>query len=331
MKFPTFGHWQSKHTFMSCAASPRWVCRALFYSVIFFLLITTAQTHAQETQLEILSLQYRLVDDVLPVLRPLVDQSGSLSGMNNQLIIRTTPENLAELKRVLAEIDRPLRSLRIHVRFADREAFSSRGHSGSVSYRKLPIEIHADDESWRGVREWRDSDQANRPSQTATAPSRHLPESRTGQITYRHWNTQNEAAGDSTYFVRTLEGRSAWIRTGEHVPFVSRSVVLYPYGHDVIDTIDYLDISAGFYVQPHLQNERVTLFISPQQDRLKRHSADHIQRRGAEMQVTGVIGEWIDLGGISNQEQDEQRGLLTKRRHSGEEEWHMWVLVEEVE
>jgi hypothetical protein len=52
---------------------------------------------------------------VLPALRPLLEPGGVLTGQRNQLIVRTSPANLAELRRALQALDqsnhRPVRSL----------------------------------------------------------------------------------------------------------------------------------------------------------------------------------------------------------------------------
>ena len=69
---------------------------------------------AQQT-LEIIPLQHTTLDRVLPVLKPLLEPGGGLSGMNNQLFIRASAANRAELKRVLAAIDMPARQLVISV------------------------------------------------------------------------------------------------------------------------------------------------------------------------------------------------------------------------
>src|SRR5215470_16921007 len=71
---------------------------------------------AQQTVLEVIQLKYRRVDEVIPVLQPLVAPQGSVSGLNNQLIVRTTPQNLEEIKRILATIDAQPRRLMVSVR-----------------------------------------------------------------------------------------------------------------------------------------------------------------------------------------------------------------------
>jgi hypothetical protein len=80
------------------------------------LCLATANAAAQGS-LEIIPLRYRTVEQVLPVLRPLLEPGGTLTGQANQLIVRTSPRNLEELRSALEAIDTPARRLQISVRF----------------------------------------------------------------------------------------------------------------------------------------------------------------------------------------------------------------------
>jgi Bacterial type II/III secretion system short domain len=97
--------------------------------------------------LEIIALKYRTVDQVLPVLRPLLEPGGTLTGQQNQLIVRASPANLAELRRALETIDRPLRRLQILVRFDDAADAASQGveASGRIGNDGSRIDVRAHD------------------------------------------------------------------------------------------------------------------------------------------------------------------------------------------
>jgi type II secretory pathway component GspD/PulD (secretin) len=100
-----------------------------------------------QQSLEVISLRYRTADQVLDTLRPLVEPGGALTGQGNQLIVRVSPANLAEIRRVLDAIDRPQRRLQISVRFDDAFDSSRRDLEvgGSVSNRGVVIEGSARD------------------------------------------------------------------------------------------------------------------------------------------------------------------------------------------
>jgi len=98
--------------------------------------------------LEIIPLRHRTVDQVLPVLRPLLEPGGTLTGRANQLIVRASAGNLAQLKQALEAIDRPLRRLQISVRFDDALDAASEGveASGRIGNRGSRIDIRAHDQ-----------------------------------------------------------------------------------------------------------------------------------------------------------------------------------------
>jgi type II secretory pathway component GspD/PulD (secretin) len=97
--------------------------------------------------LEIIPLRHRTVEQVLPVLRPLLEPGGTLSGSRGQLFLRASPANVADIKRALEAIDRPLRRLQISVRFDDALARERRGieASGTIGSGGARVGITAED------------------------------------------------------------------------------------------------------------------------------------------------------------------------------------------
>lgn len=83
----------------------------------FLLLALFAPAVFAQVTLEVISLRHRTADQVIPILRPLLEPGGALSGQFNQLIVRTSPGNLAQIRAALDAIDRPIRRLVISVRF----------------------------------------------------------------------------------------------------------------------------------------------------------------------------------------------------------------------
>lgn len=110
-------------------------------------LLCAAATLAVAQALEIIALRHRTADQVLPALRPLLEPGGTLSAHSNQLIIRTSPANLAEIRRALEVIDRPARRLQILVRFGSAQQGAARelGASGNISERGSRIDVRGRD------------------------------------------------------------------------------------------------------------------------------------------------------------------------------------------
>jgi hypothetical protein len=118
--------------------------RSAFLAAI---LAAAAVSAAGQNMLEIIALRYRTADQVLPTLRPLLEPGGTLTGQGNKLIVRASPDNLAELKRALDAIDRPLRRLQISVRFDRASDAATQGveAGGRISNRGSRVDIRAQD------------------------------------------------------------------------------------------------------------------------------------------------------------------------------------------
>jgi hypothetical protein len=111
-------------------------------------------THAfGQNALEIIPLRHSTAEQVLPALRPLIEPGATLTGQGTQLIVRTSPGNLEELKRALEAIDRPVRRLQILVRLDDAldAARQDVGASGRISNRGARVEVQAQEGNRSGL------------------------------------------------------------------------------------------------------------------------------------------------------------------------------------
>ena len=251
-----------------------------------------------QTAVEVIQLRYRQADQVIPVLQPLLGREGSISNFQNQLVIRATPAELAQIKSVLASIDTPPRRLLITVR-QDSDVSGNRREaelSGSIGNDQARVTIPGSGSREGGNVVLRDGDDRLR---ARVVDSTQAGSERIGQT------------------VQVLEGYTAFIRAGESRPVRNRQVVRTMVNGQwvdrVVETTDYRDATTGFNVRPRLQGDRVTLDIDPQ-----RETFDD-QRRGAvnvqlvATTVSGRLGEWISLGGIGEERSDDRSGILSTR------------------
>ena len=113
---------------------------------LLLLLLAAPAVFAQGT-LEVIPLRHRTAEQVLPVLRPLLEPGAAMSGQSNQLIVRTSPDNLAQIRAALEAIDRPARRLVISVRFdiALQSARSGAEAEARVSNRGSRAELRIED------------------------------------------------------------------------------------------------------------------------------------------------------------------------------------------
>ena len=277
------------------------------------LLVTPAAV--AQTTVEVLPLKYRKSEQVIPVLQPLLGRDSSISGFQNQLVIRATPAELAQLKRVLADIDTMPKRLLITVRQdadldrARREA----GVSGSIGNDNARITVPGSSSRDGGNVSYRDGDDRLR-----------------GRVV----DSQRSSNSSTSQTIQVLEGNSAFINVGESRPVRSRQVVRTVVNGQIVDRVvegtEYRDANTGFSVVPRVQGNLVTLDIDPQRETFNdgRRSTINVQR--VVTTVSGRLGEWIDLGGINESRSDNQSQLLGRSSTSSSERRGVQVKVDEL-
>ena len=281
----------------------RIAARVLVYAALGLIQLAWAQG-----VLEIIPLRHRTVDQVLPVLRPLLEPGGTLSGQSNQLIVRTSPANLAEIRRALDSIDTPLRRLVISVRFED----AGQARDSSIDSR---VVIRAG-EGGGGA----SGDQPT-PRQGTSAAVR-IQDSR---------SARDERVDQR---VQVLEGGHAFIASGESRPLRQQNVVRTPSGTVVTESTTVIQQAAtGFEVVPRLAGDTVFLEIAPQREAFapgRPGAAGVVQGQRVASSVSGRLGEWFELGGTSGVSVRDERGILSARDARASDSRRIWVKVDEV-
>lgn len=282
--------------------------------IAFVLLLFSSAALAQE-QMEIIALKHRTVDSVIPVLRPLLEPGGTLTGMNNRLIVRASSTNLEQIKQALAAIDTPLRRLMIFVKQDNDRAITGSGGdvSGSVGAGGAGGEVRI-----------------SKPG--APGASGATVEIRRGDdvLRGRTYSTRGHAEDRVTQQVQTVEGGQAFIQVGYSFPLPFNQVWIGPYDAVVSSSVVYRDIGTGFFARPSLSGDRVTIEISPQQESLSATVPGAVRSQRLVTTVSGRLGEWIELGGTTGAEQSDRSGTLSYSTRGTLEQRRVLLKVEEL-
>jgi type II secretory pathway component GspD/PulD (secretin) len=279
------------------------------------LLLATGCAAAQETVLEVIPLRHRTAAELIPIIQPLLVRDGSVSGFQGQLIVRTTPANLAEIKRILASLDTAPRQLIITVR-QDADVDRSRSAaevSGSVGGDHGRVTVPGSADSRGGSVVLREGDDSVRLQVLE------------GTDSQSDRNTQS---------VRVMEGREAFVRIGESAPMrerqVQRSVVGGRVVEQVVESTQYRDAATGFYVLPRVTGDRITLDISSQRESLSKQAHGGVNVQSIVTTVSGRFGEWMEIGGIGQDARGQQSVLLGRTTTATRDSRRVLIKVEEV-
>lgn len=262
-------------------------------------------------ELAVIELKHRSADELLPIVQPLVDKGGVATGMNYQLILRTSPRNLAEIKKLLNSIDVAPRRLRVTVmQDVDRDTVDRMvGLSGSVgSNPRISI-----------------PDQGNGAGLNVEA-GRGNDRIRANVI-----STRTLEAGRNTQQLQVLEGNRALVRTGQSLPVQQRQVIQHPWGSQVLDTTEYREVERGFYVLPRVSGDHVTVEIEAQNDAPGRNDPQSVRTQRASSTLSGRLGEWMELGGTGSRETLDDGTISTRSTARSREQRSVLIKVDEVE
>lgn len=271
-----------------------------------------AAAGAQPAQIEVIPLNSSTVDEVIEVVRPLLAPGGTVSGMNNQLIIKTTPANLEEIKDVLQTIDRPRRRLMITVRQGVAGTETAREHSLS------------------GTHDSGDTRISGRPPVRREGIVISGKDEEGNSLRYHLSDSTSAHEGGNTHSVQTLEGEPAFIQSGRSIPVPNRNTYITRNGVIVQDTTEYRDISSGFYVLPRVSGDTVTVMIAPRSSSVSEGRLSGFDIQNVRTTISGRLGEWLDIGGIDQISRDNSHSPLSHRQERREEQRTVLIKVDEI-
>jgi hypothetical protein len=249
--------------------------------IVFLLLLLSGLASAERTEVTTIPVMGQPAAALVEAVRPLLGRDGSVSAWRDMLIVRGTREQLAAVRSLVSEIDRPPRRLIIEVRQGGQLSLSTRGIGYGVDTGNVRL-------------------------------GRANPDGG-GRITYQ--GAQTRARDDSLQRVQALDGRPALIRTGQSVPVqrAYRGIV----GRRMVQGFEmhYRDTASGFVALPHVHGDQVTVEIFQSHERPAGNGGFDLQR--AATVLRGELGQWLTLGSIGSEDDDQDhqvgRHLQTHR------------------
>ncbi len=235
-----------------------------------------------ETEFKIITLQHRFASDLLPVIEPMVGPDGTANGIDNQLIVRASPERMHEIEAIVTKLDAARTNRKITVR-SGQTAQSEQTKvdaRGAVKVGKVTV---ANDRRARPDSAHVEAGQTNRSTQ------------QTGQ-----------------QFINVLDGERAYIRAGQIVPFTEEWISLTRRYVRVERFTDWREISTGFAVRPRTvgnpENRQIELEITPRISSLDGRGQIDFEELSTIVRTT--LGTWIDLGATMQKNDDVSHKIL---------------------
>lgn len=261
-------------------------------AVLILWLLSTACLAA--ASIEIIALQHRSADELMPLLKPHLEANEGLSGTGYQLILRAAPQRQHELRALIAQLDQAAETVRISVRRAARETIARERAQAEVSLGAGGSEVEA-----------------------------------RGRAIVR--STRDKAEDNNNYQVTTLAGTPAYIHTGQAIPIATQTGSIVQGQVVVTQGIAYQQLQSGFYALARTRGDQVSVDISPQREVLDARHSGQINSSALQTRVQGRLGEWLELGGTAQRSTHQGGGLLRSTRSHADSEQSWWLKVERVD
>jgi len=244
---------------------------------------------------EVIQLNNRMAEDVLPVAESVLGGQGRVTAYGNQLIVNAPDALIRELRQVVDQLDVAPKRLLISVDTQDSASSTTGGYRVDGSVRAGDVEF----ETGRGEIGGRD------------------------QVRIIRRSTNSRDGGIQQ--IQASEGYPALIQVGQSVPLTTHGSDGYG---QIYQQTQYRDVLRGFYATATVHGDRVQISISSSRDRLAQGRSGVVEVQNADTRVSGRVGEWITVGGIDESASSDQRGTLRRYSTQGSQNLSMRLKVD---
>lgn len=265
---------------------------------ILALLMLLPMLAMAQVMTEVIEPRHRPAQELAPLLQPLAGAGGSVSTFDNKLVVRAAPAQIAEMRRLLEQLDRAPRQMMVSVRQGRRLQSQEQEAGLSGVYR--------------------------RGDGSVSVPG---PDGRTPQdVELRLRESQVVDSNGISQQLRVTEGYEAQITLGRSRPYtVTEPLTDGKFAYRT----EYIEYNTGFTVLPRIQGDRVQLEISAQQQIGARPG--YTNSRGTSSNVSGSLGEWFEIGSAVQQAAASSGAVLGYGEHSSQAQDSVQVRVELLE
>lgn len=270
----------------------------LWLIIVSVLGLTIAPLTHANSEFKIFSLQHRFAEELLPTIEAIVNNQGTASAIQNQLIVRTDRRTMAEVEQAISALDTARENLTIRVKrqsnritTSDNTTIKGRTRIGNVTI--------------------------NNSSDTKI---------RRDGINIGLENNEMQSQHSSEQFIQASEDAPAYISVGESVPYTSEWLSLTQRYAVIQQTTEFIEIGTGFTVRARRINNQVEIDITPTLSRLTHHGKLEFEQLTTTVRIQR--GEWLNIGGTMQEMDDVSRAILSSRNRQLYENNQIMIRVE---
>ena len=249
------------------------------------------------SEVAVIKVQYRRAAELVPVVQSMLSAGGSVtvSQRVNSLVVVDNPEVIRRVYAYIERFDKPVEQVRIHVRFNTTGSDEERAVAARGRYSNDKVSVAVGRKRKDAV-DISVEDRGHRRSSTSSA------------------------------FVVAMSGSPAFIRTGKEIPYRHGSAFFRRHAPGG-GTVVWQSAESGFEVTPILAGDHVHLKIVPRVAYDDRKDAV-IRFFEAQTELTAPFGQWVEIGGTADQQNEVFREILSQSMGGGNSASTISIMVE---
>jgi hypothetical protein len=261
----------------------------------------------------IIELQNRPASEIIPIIKPMLDESGSLTGTDFQLFVQTSPGNLEQVQMMVRKLDIAALQLVISVFQGNDRDLRALSMTGGLNY---------------------ENDNLNAGIGNRNAPDRERGSSigystRSLSASGSSISTRGRLSDNPIQQLLISDGTEGYIETGQSIPYFSGDIWLGARGRGVVSPgMDYREVPTGFYVLPRVHGNQVTLDVSPYKQSVSKTNSGTVNTQRASTQITGKLGQWLQIGGTRESIQGSSMSTGSRMSTQSRDNSSIWIKVE---
>ena len=237
----------------------------------------------------------------------------AITGTGFKIFLQSSPDTLARVRSMVDVLDTPARILQISVAQGSQRDLGALGIDASVQVEKGGASVEIGNE--------RDNDDAAGGNVTFSTSG--------GSASVDAIGTQKSLRENPVHQVRVTEGTEAYIETGERIPYFYG--VAWGGRRALAGSVEYQDAVTGFYVLARVRGDNVVLEVSPYKRSRSNTEGGNIETQSASTTVTGRAGEWLLIGGATEQVKQTESATGTTYATEGGNSTGIWIRADLVQ
>jgi len=273
----------------------------LLYTLIGLALLASP---VQASSLTTIQLYNRPAEEIIPIIEPMLGSHDVITGRGFKLFLRSAPATVAEVEAMIEVLDAAAKILLISVFQGSERDLRALSLSGNIQIESGDASGSIGDGSNNSAGRINFNTHDASGSINATGASGRMQ-------------------GNPLQRLRITEGSAGYIETGEQIPYFPGVGWVRP-GATVGD-VEYRNVTTGFYVLPRISGDNVSVQVSPFKNSLTKARTGNIATRQASTTITGHLGEWLLVGGVTEQSRNSQSGIGTYSSAQSSANAGIWI------